>query len=114
MTLHRFPSRKKLGEMLVRRGTLTPEQMNEFLRLQKEEKKPLGQILIEHEVITPQELTGFLGEQLGIPHIWLRKGLVDPRIVSAVPREKALQYQVVPSASAAVVVYKMSFRGEPV
>jgi type IV pilus assembly protein PilB len=96
VTLHRFLSRRKLGEMLVRKGTITPEQMNEYLRLQKENKRPLGQILIEHGVITQQELTGFLGEQLGIPHIWLRKGLVDPRIVKAVPKEKALQYQVIP------------------
>jgi type IV pilus assembly protein PilB len=82
--------------MLVRRGTITPEQMNDFLRLQKENKKPLGQILIEHEVITSQELTGFLGEQLGIPHIWLRKGLVDPRVVNAIPKEISLRYQVIP------------------
>jgi type IV pilus assembly protein PilB len=96
VTMHRLPTRRKLGELLVRKGTITPEQMNEFLRMQKENKKPLGQILVEHGVITPQELTGFLGEQLGIPHIWLRKGLVDPRIVNAIPKEKALQYQVIP------------------
>ena len=96
MTPHRLPVRRKLGEMLVRRGAITPEQMNELLRLQKENKKPLGQILVEHEVITPQELTEYLGEQLGIPHVWLRKGLVDPRIVSAVPKEIALRYQVIP------------------
>jgi type IV pilus assembly protein PilB len=92
----RFPTRKKLGEILVRRGTITPEQMNEYLRMQKEVKKPLGELLVEQGVITSQELTGFLGEQLGIPHVWLRKGLVDPRIVNIVPKEKATQFQVVP------------------
>ncbi|MCX5806833.1 MAG: ATPase, T2SS/T4P/T4SS family [Proteobacteria bacterium] len=92
----RFPTRKKLGEILVRRGTITPEQMNEYLRMQKEVKKPLGELLVEQGVITSQELTGFLGEQLGIPHVWLRKGLVDPRIVHIVPKEKASQFQVVP------------------
>lgn len=96
MTTFRFPTRKKLGEILVNRGTITPEQMNEFLRLQKETKKPLGQILVEHEVITHDDLTGFLGEQLGIPHVWLRKGLVDPRIVNIIPKDKALQYQLIP------------------
>nr|MBC8247214.1 type II/IV secretion system protein [Deltaproteobacteria bacterium] len=29
-------------------------------------------------------------------HIWLRKGLVDPRIVHLFPKEKAVQYQVIP------------------
>ena len=96
MSSYRFPSRKKLGEILVQRGAITTEQMNEFLRLQKENRKPLGQLLVEHKVISVDELKGYLGEQLGIPHIWLRKGLVDPRIVYLVPREKAVQYQIVP------------------
>jgi len=96
VTAYRFPTRRKLGEMLVSRGTITPEQMSEFLRTQKETKMPLGQILVDSGVITRQELTGFLGEQLGIPHVWLRKGLVDPRIVTVIPKEKALKYQIIP------------------
>ena len=32
----------------------------------------------------------------GIPHVWLRKGLVDPRIVHLLPKEKALHFQVIP------------------
>ncbi len=89
-------TRKKLGEILVHKGRVTPEQMNEFLRLQKKNHKPLGEILIEKQILTEEELTHVLGEQLGIPHVWLRKGLLDPRIVNVLPKEKALQYQVVP------------------
>lgn len=44
MSIYRFPSRKKLGEILVKRGAVTPDQMAEFLRLQKEQKKPLGEL----------------------------------------------------------------------
>jgi type IV pilus assembly protein PilB len=95
MTTH-FPARRRLGEMLVKRGTITPEQMTEYLRQHKETKKPLGQVLVDQGVITDQELTGFLSEQLGIPHLWLRKGLVDPRVVNIIPKDKALQYQVIP------------------
>lgn len=88
--------RKRLGEILVGQNRITPEQLTEALRLQKLESKPLGQILVEKEMITAEELTCALGEQLGIPHIWLRKGLVDPRIVNVIPKEKALLFQVVP------------------
>lgn len=88
--------REKLGEMLVRQGKITPEQMTEFLRIQKETSQPLGQVLVENEVLTKEELRHVLGEQLGIPHVWLRKGLVDPRIVDILPKEKALSYQVIP------------------
>ncbi|GAJ13042.1 unnamed protein product, partial [marine sediment metagenome] len=88
--------REKLGEMLVRQGKITPEQMTEFLRIQKETSQPLGQVLVENEVLTKEELSYVLGEQLGIPHVWLRKGLVDPRIVDILPKDKALSYQVIP------------------
>jgi len=96
MIKNRIKPRKKLGEILVHIGKITPEQMKEFLRLQKETSKPLGQILMDAEILTQEELTNILSEQLGIPHIWLRKGLVDPRIVTILPKEKALQYQVIP------------------
>ena len=91
-----LPKRKKLGEILVSQGKITPEALTHFLRLQKKESKPLGQILIKEGVITEEELKNILGEQLGIQHIWLRKGLVDPRIVHVLPKEKALSFKVIP------------------
>lgn len=91
-----IPKQMKLGEILVRRGRITPEKLTEFLRIQKEVSKPLGKLLVEQEVINEEELLYILGEQLGIPHVWLRKGLVDPRIVHVLPKEKALHYQVIP------------------
>ena len=88
--------RKRLGEILVHKGLITIEQMTEALRAQKEVSKPLGQILIDKKFIEEDDLRPVLAEQLGIPHIWLRKGTVDPRIVQILPKEKALFYQVVP------------------
>lgn len=91
-----LPKRKLLGEILVSQGRITPAQLRDLLRLQKETSRQLGQVLIDNEIVTQEELTQILGAQLGIPHIWLRKGLVDPRIVHLFPKEKAVQYQVIP------------------
>jgi len=88
--------RKRLGEILVEQGKITPEQLTHILRLQKECRKPIGQICVDEKYISNEELINILGEQLGVPHVWLRKGLVDPRIVSVLPKERALHYQVVP------------------
>jgi type IV pilus assembly protein PilB len=52
--------------------------------------------LLEEEILSPEELTTIIGEQLGIPHIWLRKGMIDPRIVHVLPKETALHFQVIP------------------
>ena len=89
-------NRKKIGEILVSESRISPHRLAEVLGLQKETAKPLGQILIDEGILTEDELTRLLGEQLGIPHLWLRKGLVDPRIVHILPKEKALHFQVIP------------------
>jgi type IV pilus assembly protein PilB len=88
--------RRKLGEILVHKGKLTPDQLANFMQIQANNAKPLGQILIEHGIISNDELIKILAEQLGIPHVWLRKGLVDPQIVHLLSKEKALDYQVIP------------------
>ncbi len=96
MSKQPFTTRKKLGEILVYEGKITEQQLQEILSLHKKENKPLGQLLLEHEYITQEDLTRCLGQQLGIPHVWLRKGLVDPNIVHVLPKEKARQFMVVP------------------
>ena len=88
--------RRRLGEILVQQGKLMPDQLTQFLRMQKETTKTLGQILVENEIISNEDLVKILGEQMGIPHVWLRKGMIDPQTVHVLPKEKALDYQVVP------------------
>jgi len=88
--------RRKLGELLVRKGRITPDQLTAYLRAQKENHRPLGEILVNDKVLTANELTRVLGEQLGVPHVWLRKGLIDPRIVHLLPKETAQRFQVIP------------------
>ena len=82
--------------MLIAKNCITHEQLEEYLQVQKQTSKPLGRVLVEAGVITEEELKLTLGEQLGIPHIWLRKGLVDPKIVHLLPKEKAALFKVIP------------------
>jgi type IV pilus assembly protein PilB len=91
-----IPKRRKIGEILVSQGKIKPEKLEHCLLLQKKESKSLGQILLQEGIITEEELQQVLAEQLGIRHIWLRKGMVDPRIVHVLPKQKALSYQVIP------------------
>ena len=93
---YRVPVRKKLGEILLSKGQISPEELMNLLHLQKQSGKPLGQILFEQKIVTREELNQILGDQIGIPHVWLRQGMVDPRIVHVLPKDKALQYQVIP------------------
>ena len=88
--------KKKIGELLVEANLLSSENLVEALRLQKQNGKKLGQILIDHHFIKAADLVSILGSQLGIPHVWLRKGLVDSNIIKSVPYDKARAYQVLP------------------
>jgi len=88
--------RQRLGDMLIAKNCITHEQLEEYLQIQKQTSKPLGRVLVESGAITEEELKLTLGEQLGIPHIWLRKGLIDPKIVHLLPKEKAALFKVIP------------------
>jgi len=93
----------KIGELLVEMGKLAPDELEEALRRHKKlaaeqkpsERKRLGQVLVELEYITERDLVECLALQLGLPHVWLRKGLIDPKVVPLIPKEKAELYQVI-------------------
>jgi len=91
-----MPKRIKLGEILVRKKKLTREKLFELLEIQAQTSQSLGYLLIKQNIITEEELNHALSEQLGIPHVSLRKGMVDPAIVDILPKEKAIQLNVIP------------------
>lgn len=88
--------KKRLGEILIERNLLLPEQLEEALDKQRETGRRLGQVIVDSGLISYDELVSALSEQTGIPHIWVRKGLVDPKVVGILDREKAESYCVIP------------------
>ncbi len=91
-----IPKRMKLGELLILKGKLTPEKLYELLQAQKNTGQSLGNLLVDQKILSQEELNQTLSEQLGIPHVWVRKGLVDPGIVQVLPKDKAIQFKVIP------------------
>jgi type IV pilus assembly protein PilB len=88
--------RKKMGEILVEQKAITEEQCQEALRIQKKTGKLLGEILVRENMVSEEDMLEILSRQFGLPHVWLRKGLVDPKIVRIIPKEKAKLYNVIP------------------
>ncbi len=89
-------ARKRLGEICVAQGVLTEEQCRHALEIQKRTGKRLGEILIAEQMMSEEDLFRILGGQMGFPHVWLRKGLIDPLVVKIIPKEKARLYRVIP------------------
>lgn len=90
---------RRLGELLIAAGTITNEQLELGLNLQKGTKDRLGKVLIDNGIITENQLIEALQMQLGIEFIDLTKINIPTELARAVPKNLAKQYQVVPVKS---------------
>ena len=87
---------KRLGDLLIAAGTITPEELDMGLQRQKETKERLGAALISAGIITEAELIEALRLQLGIEYIDLSKTTIPMSMAQVVPKNIAKQFQVVP------------------
>jgi len=58
-----FISRQRLGELLVLKGLISPQNLKSALQIQKEKNLPLGQVLIEEGAISRTQLNYILLKQ---------------------------------------------------
>ena len=86
----------RLGDLLIAAGTITQEELEKGLALQKEQKGRLGEVLISNGIITEQQLIEALQMQLGIEFIDLTKINIPTELAQVVPKNIAKQYTVVP------------------
>ena len=82
----------RLGQMLVTSGKVSQADLDKALVEQEKTGQRLGQVLVKMGCVKEEDIVQVLGEQLGLPHVWLRKGIVDPKVVSLIPIEKAQLY----------------------
>lgn len=88
----------KLDELLLQKGLINPEQLQEALSLQqsKARDKLLGQILIELGYVNKEELWLILAIQSGYPYIKLSSCIIETEVLSLIPKASAERYQVFP------------------
>ena len=86
----------RLGDLLIAAGTITQEELDKGLALQKEQKGRLGEVLISNGIITEQQLIEALQMQLGIEFVDLTKINIPTELAQVVPKNIAKQYTVVP------------------
>jgi len=86
----------RLGEMLVKAGLITPEQLQEALAVQQKNGEKVGYNLIRLGHVREDDITQLLSEQYGVPSINLRHFEIDGTVISLVPSEVAQKYMVLP------------------
>ena len=87
---------KRLGELLLAAGVISEEELEHAIQLQKGTRERLGTVLITNNIITESQLIEALQMQLGIEFIDLAKISIPTEMAQALPRNIAVQYQVVP------------------
>ena len=86
----------RLGDLLVKSGTITQEQLNEALALQSGSGERLGTVLQRHGFITEKQLIDTLMDQLGVEFIDLNSFSIPPEMAQVLPKSVAKKYMVVP------------------
>jgi type IV pilus assembly protein PilB len=82
--------------MLANKGLISKEKLEEAIVLQKRSGKRLGQIIVSKGWVSEELFLSALGEQLGIPYIVLRQGLVDLDVFTRLDTEVTQRLKVVP------------------
>jgi hypothetical protein len=90
--------KKRLGEILLSAGVITPRQLAEALEEQKRYGGKLGMILLERRFITEREFFHALSSQLNIPAIDFTKSTIPEAVIKNVPQELAEKLVVFPVA----------------
>ena len=93
----RADRRLRLGDMLVRDGLLTPEQLREALAAKAENRQQrLGEIVVERGWVSSRDLAKQLAEQHGLEFIELGQASIDEAAADLLPERLARRYRAVP------------------
>src|SRR6476661_4966037 len=87
---------QRLGDLLVKEKIITPEQLEQANKVQKEQNCRLGSALVKLGFLTDEDVTNFLSRQYGVPAINLSYFEIDPAVVKLIPFETAKRYQILP------------------
>ncbi|MCK4224238.1 MAG: type IV-A pilus assembly ATPase PilB [candidate division Zixibacteria bacterium] len=87
----------ELGDMLVKAGKISEEQLTQALELQRESKEKLGDVLVKMGALLDEaELSEFIGRQLNIGALRLSDIELNPEVVKMIPSDIARKFNVIP------------------
>src|SRR5688572_21867757 len=86
----------RIGEVLVKEGVLSEQQLKHALIEHQTAGRPLGEMLVEQGVITSSALVQLLAKSLGFKGVQLRHGLIDPTVFKLVGADEAERLLAIP------------------
>ncbi len=91
-------NKMQLGQLLLARGVVTNEQIEQALTEQKEKghRKLLGELLVEMGYCTENQIASALAEAYGVPYAQVNPKICDTKAIEILPREFLEEYVVLP------------------
>ena len=96
--LDRHRRRSKLGELLVKSGAITPDQLEAALAEQRRWKQTLGEVVVRMRFVTEEQMRRALCQQLHINYFDLDSIVLDHSLKSLINPRFAMKRLVVPIA----------------
>lgn len=85
-----------IGQLLINKGMITPEQLQEGLREQEKTCHFICTILVKLGFLTQEKVLTVLSEQLNIPYLNLKGRDIHPPVIKKVPAKFASYYKIIP------------------
>lgn len=89
-------SRERVGQLLIKAGIITPQQLSEALDVQQRKGGKIIEILIRLGHVEKEALHEFLSRQPGVAAINLSRYNLETELVNVIPKELALRELVLP------------------
>src|SRR5207247_5697310 len=89
-------SSDKLGQLLLRDGLITPDQLKKAVLEQKNTGMRLGYTLVKLGFVEETEISKMLARQYRMPAVDLSRFEVDPKILKLIPPDIAVKHTVLP------------------
>ncbi|MCD4750877.1 MAG: Flp pilus assembly complex ATPase component TadA, partial [Thermoanaerobaculales bacterium] len=88
--------RPRVGEILLRQGLITPENLSKALVLQGSGGGYLGELLVSMGAVSAEKVLEVLSKQLNTPAVNLDYTYGDPLVLDLIPKGKAFELNAIP------------------
>ncbi|HBG15185.1 MAG TPA: type II secretion system protein GspE [Firmicutes bacterium] len=85
-----------LGEILIEKGLISPEQLKGALNQQQKEGKYLGQILVGQGLVSEEEVQKVVAKQLGLDFLFPAEMEIHPDVLGTITAKRAQECRVIP------------------
>jgi type IV pilus assembly protein PilB len=92
-------TKKKLGEILVEQNLLSPEQVQDALRMQHQTGLMFGETLVQSKLITEDKIVAVLVAQFGIPFVKPSHYKIPKELLEIFEPQMMRRFQFVPMDS---------------